>query len=169
MFGILLYKNNASVQNLISPIFHKDFTDKISSKIDTSLNLDFSSSKQLPSLEKVPRYLVYNANTGKVYYSKQSNQKISPASFTKLLSAQVALDFIPEDKTIIVHPESINKVPTVLGLKPGEVFLVSDILRGAIATSGNDAAQVLADESSRSIGATNQEFLYYMNNPPFNF
>ncbi len=162
-FSFLLYKNNTSVQELISPIFHKDFTDKISIKIDTSLKLDFTNSKELPSLEAVPRYLVYNAHTGKVYYSKQSNQRISPASFTKLLSAQVALDFISADKTITVSSESLNKVPTILGLKPGEKFLVSEILRGAIATSGNDAAQVLADESARSIGATNQEFLYYMN------
>ncbi len=163
VFAFLLYKNNTSVQNLISPIFHKDFTDKIITKIDNGLKLDFNNAKELPSLSTVPRYLVYNSQTGKVYYSKQSNQRISPASFTKLLSAQVALDFISADKTIVVHSESLNKVPTVLGLKAGEEFLVFDILRGAIATSGNDAAQVLADESARSISATNQEFLYYMN------
>ncbi len=166
LFGAGLYfyyPKLANPKSLISPFFHKDFTDKISTKVDTSLKLDFSASKELISLEKVPRYLVYNANTGKVYYSKSANQRISPASFTKLLSAQVALDFIPLSETITVSAESTYKVPTILGLKPGEKFLVSDILRGAIATSGNDAAQVLADESASFLNMSNQEFLYYMN------
>ncbi|MFN3078066.1 MAG: D-alanyl-D-alanine carboxypeptidase family protein, partial [Alphaproteobacteria bacterium] len=163
IFGFYFLKSKLSFKEFVSPIFHRNFTEKISSKIDANFALDFSSSQELITLQKVPRYLVYNAKTGKVYYSKNSNQKISPASFTKLLSAQVALDFIPLTEEITVSADSVEKVPTVLGLKPGEKFIVKDILRGSIATSGNDAAQVLADESIKYLKGTNQEFLYYMN------
>lgn len=163
IFGFYYLKGNSSIEQLISPIFHRDFTEKITTKIDSNFQLDLSTSKELSSLINVPRYLVYNAATRKVYYAKNSNQRISPASFTKLLSAQVALDFIPLTEEITVSVESVQKVPTVLGLKPGEKFLVKDVLRGSIATSGNDAAQVLADESIRYLGGSKQEFLYYMN------
>lgn len=161
--GYYFYKNETTVKDLISPIFHRDFTEKISVKVDNNFKLDYTNSKVLQSLEKVPRYIVYNAESGHVYYSKNADQRMAPASFTKLLSAQVALDFIPPGEEITVSSQSIQKVPTVLGLKPGEKFIVSDILRGAIATSANDAAQVLADESIRYLGGSNQEFLYYMN------
>ena len=157
------WSSGQKIQTLLSPIFQRDFTDKISERISTDFALDFSKSKELTSLSAVPRYMVYNALNNKVYYSKGADQKLSPASFTKLLSAQVALDLIPINEQIIVSSESINKIPTILGLKSGEKFVVKDILRGAIATSANDAAQVLADESARYQKMTNQEFLYYMN------
>lgn len=157
------WSKNQSFQKLLSPIFQHDFTEKIATKIDNSLKLDLSGAKELTSLEKVPRYIVYNSSTGQVYYGKNTNQKLSPASFTKLLSSQVALDFINPNQEITVSSSSLNKVPTVLGLKSGEKFIVEDLLRGAIATSANDAAQVLADESAHSQGVSNQEFIYYMN------
>lgn len=150
--------------SLISPFFlGKDQTDKISQKIDTSLKLDFSKSKELTSLEKVPRYMVYNKDTGVVYYSKGTNEKMSPASFTKLLSTQIVLDFVTPETNITIKPSSIDKVPTILGLKAGEIISVSDLLRGAIATSANDAAQVLADGAADYVSIYPSEFVYYMN------
>ena len=153
-----------NTKKLISPLWlGNSQEDKISQKIDKGLHLDLFQSKELSSIEGVPRYLVYNQETGKVYYSKNSQQKISPASFAKLLSAQVALDLASIDQEIEVHSESINKVPTILDLKAGEKFILKDILRATIATSANDAAQVLADESGRFVNISPQEFIYYMN------
>lgn len=149
---------------LVSPFFiGKDQTDKISQKISGPFNLDFSKSKELTSLEKVPRYLVYNQDTGVVYYSKGADVRMSPASFTKLLSTEVVLDLVTADHKITVDQKSINKVPTILGLKTGEIIPVSDLLRGAIATSANDAAQVLADGAAEAVSISPQEFIYYMN------
>ena len=145
-FGYLYFISQKKGLPLLSPIWERDFTEKIAAKINSSLVLDFQKTKELVPLAKVPRYIVYNSLTGQVYYAKGTDQKISPASFTKLLSAQIALDFIPITEQITVSAESINKVPTILGLKAGESFIVEDLLRGAIATSANDAAQVLADE-----------------------
>lgn len=158
------YMISKRTATLISPFFGgKDETERIAAKIDVSLRLDFSKSKTLSTLEKVPRYLVYNSSTGTVYYAKDADVRISPASFTKLLSAQVALDFISTSEVITVKSKSIAKVPTVLGLKEGESLPVSDLLRGAIATSANDAAQVLADGAAEKLSLYTSEFIYYMN------
>lgn len=148
---------------LISPFSSgKDYTDKISQKISI-FNLDFSKSKELSTLEKVPRYIVFNKDTGLVYYSKNSGVRLAPASFTKLLSSQIVIDLIPLTTQITVESKSIDKVPTVLGLKAGEIISAQDLLRGAIATSANDSAQVLADGAAKEAGIYQNEFIYYMN------
>lgn len=165
IFGVVgyVYLSNRPLL-LVSPFWGgKDQTDKISQRVSSPLLLDFSKSKELDPLAKVPRYLVYNRGTGVAYYSKNSEVRLSPASFTKLLSTQVVLDFVSVDHEIQVESKSINKVPTVLGLKTGEKIAVSDLLRGAIATSANDAAQVLADGAAESASIFPSEFVYYMN------
>ncbi len=150
--------------NLISPFFQgPDQTDKISQKISTTEPLDISSAKTISSLQRIPRYIVYNNDTNRVYYAKGADIRMSPASFTKLLSTQVALDLVPMEYLITATKESIDKVPTVLGLKVGEKLSVSDLLRAAIATSANDAAQTLADGAAKSVGINKTEFIYYMN------
>ena len=150
--------------NLISPFFQgPDQTKKISQKVSISPVLDISQTKTVSSLENIPRYLVYNSDTNKVYYAKGADIRLSPASFTKLLSAQVVLDLVPKEYMITATKESIDKVPTILGLKEGEKISVADLLRGAIATSANDAAQTLADGAAKAVGISKPEFIYYMN------
>lgn len=151
-------------EHLISPFFQgPDQTAKISQKIVAPLNLDISHVKTVSTLESIPRYIVYNNQTGKVYYAKNADVKLAPASFTKLLSTEVALDLVPMDYMITATKDSVNKIPTVLGLKEGEKLSVADLLRGAIATSANDAAETLADGAASAVGISYQEFIYYMN------
>lgn len=149
---------------LISPFFQgPDQTDKISQKISPPFNLDISKAKTLVSLNNIPRYIVYDNNTQKVYYAKGADIRMSPASFTKLLSTEVALDLVPKEYMITATKESVDKIPTVLGLKAGEKLSVADLLRGSIATSANDAAETLADGAAKAVGINPTEFIYYMN------
>ncbi len=140
-----------------------DGGEAIKKRISAPLNLDFAMSTEIESLSTLPRYMVYNADTGKVYYSKATSDFISPASFTKLMSSMVAIDLIPLDTEITATPESINKVPTILELKAGEIMPASELLRAAIATSANDAAQTLADGAAKKAGLTQKEFIKLMN------
>lgn len=149
---------------LVSPFFQgPDQTSKISQKIAPAFNLDVSHAKTVSSLDNIPRYLVYNDQTGQVYYAKNADVRLAPASFTKLLSTEVSLDFVPMEYMITATKESVDKIPTVLGLKAGEKLSVADLLRGAIATSANDAAQTLADGAAKAVGISQPEFIYYMN------
>ena len=153
-----------SQTKLISPFFQgPDQTAKISQKIAPAFNLDVSHAKTISSLENIPRYLVYNDHTGQVYYAKNADVRMAPASFTKLLSTEVALDLVPLEYMITATKESVDKIPTILGLKVGEKLSVADLLRGAIATSANDAAQTLADGAAKAVGISQPEFIYYMN------
>lgn len=144
---VLAYFYVQNNQPLVSPfagIWH-DGTDLINKKITSPLNLDFARSTELDSLSTIPRYIVYNADTGQVYHAKGTTDLMAPASFTKLISTQVDLDLIPLDQVITVDKKATEKIPTILGIKEGEKISAADLLRGAIATSANDAAQALAD------------------------
>ena len=164
ILGLIFILPQILKSDLVSPFFQgPDQTEKISQKIASPLTLDVSQAKTVSSLENIPRYLVYNSDTNKVYYAKSAEVRLSPASFTKLLSAQVALDLVPKEYMITATKESIDKVPTVLGLKEGEKLSVADLLRGAIATSANDAAQTLSDGAAKAVGISKPEFIYYMN------
>lgn len=150
---------------LLSPFagFTDDRSSLVHQKITPPLSLDFSTAPTLPVLDTVPRYIVYNSDTHQVYYAKNVTEYFSPASFTKLLSSQVALDMISPDASITATAKSVDKIPTVLGIKVGEVFTAAELLRGAIATSGNDAAQTLTDGAALANNLSPTDFVHLMN------
>jgi len=151
--------------SLISPksSHSLDLTSKLGSKISKPPNLDYSKSETLPSLNNIPRYLSYNSETQIVYAAKNQQESFSPASFTKLLTTQIALDLVNPEQYITATVNSVNKVPTILGLKPGEQLTVSDLVRASIATSANDAAQTLAEGIANLYGKPLTDFIDLIN------
>ena len=149
----------------MSPLvsYNIDLQSRLTANVSAPLKIDLSNAKQISSLENIPRYMVYNSDSGKVYYAKSVDQKFSPASFTKLLSTQVVLDLVSPEQLITATTESVDKVPTVLGIRPGEQLTISELLRGAIATSANDAAQTLADGTISLYGLDRKSFIDLMN------
>lgn len=144
-------RQNKTTLPLLSPmarINRPDLTDKLTQRVNTSFSLDFTRSTQLSTVSDKVSYLVFNANTGRVYLSKNTQVRMAPASFTKLMTAQVTLDIVSPDTQIETTKTSIDKVPTILGLKLGEKLTVEELLRGSIATSANDAAATLAEGSA---------------------
>lgn len=76
-------------------------------------------------------------------FSRNENEKLFPASTTKILAALVALDVYKADQVITVK-KTIDD-GQVMGLVIGEKITVENILYGMLVHSGNDAAYVLAD------------------------
>ena len=168
VFGAVVFiARNLYLSNrpLIKPfdLLYDDQSSKVLKKIAPPLNLDFSKAQTLSSLETVPRYLVYHSQTGQVYFAKNATDVFMPASFTKLMTAQVALDLVPLETKITATKDSVNKEPTILEMKVGEKFTVAELLRGTIATSANDAAQTLADGAAQESGLKPKDFIHLMN------
>lgn len=93
-----------------------------------------------------------NLNNKVVVYEKDSNQKMSPASTTKIMTYIITAENVSDlDNTFVTIKEDvisgIDPESTVMGLSThiGGQVSVKDLLYGLMLPSGNDAALVLAD------------------------
>lgn len=86
---------------------------------------------------------VIDVPSATVLLAKNSDQKVSPASTTKLMTALVARDIFDLDQVLTVRSQPTN-VGHTIGFQAGEEFLFPDLLKALLVNSGNDAAEVLA-------------------------
>lgn len=106
--------------------------------------------------------IVMNADTGEVLLAKNADERMYPASTTKLMTLLIALTRGNLKKSVTV-PESADSVPGDSSRVPvhaGEVMPYSDLLFGLMIKSGNDAANAVATLTSGSI----PKFVNAMNN-----
>lgn len=105
---------------------------------------------KLPSLDEVQAasYCVYDKTTGEIILSSNPDAQIYPASMTKIMTAQLALDYLDTDDMVTVSQNAIDATTsdsTLMGLSVGENVKISELLYGMLLPSGNDAANVLAE------------------------
>lgn len=116
--------------------------------------------------------------SGKVLYEKNTDEKLAPASMTKLASMLMVMEAIDngnlkfEDK-VTISEEAANMGGSQVFLQAGEVYTVYDLLKSVAIASGNDAVVALAEKIGGSqsgfidmlnkrlkeIGATNTNFV----------
>lgn len=116
--------------------------------------------------------------SGKVLYEKNADEKLAPASMTKLASMLMVMETIDngnlkfEDK-VTISEEAANMGGSQVFLQAGEVYTVYDLLKSVAIASGNDAVVALAEKIGGSqsgfvdmlnkrlkeIGATNTNFV----------
>lgn len=85
----------------------------------------------------------------KVIFEREGDQKIYPASMTKIMTAIVALEKIPDLNTKIEIPASIfpelqRANASMAGFRPGEVVPLIDVIYGILLPSGAEASVGLA-------------------------
>jgi D-alanyl-D-alanine carboxypeptidase len=102
--------------------------------------------------------VLVDAASGAMLYSKNSNERAAPASLTKMMTALVALEHADLAQKITAS-ERVYVEPVVIGLDPGEVMSLEDLLYGLLLPSGNDAAIAIAE----GVGGTQARFVGWMN------
>ena len=87
------------------------------------------------------------------YLSGSENEKVYPASITKLMTAYVALQFLSDDQLITAGDalDLVGPGSSVAEIKKGDVLTTSQLVAGLLLPSGNDAAYILAVEAGRII------------------
>ncbi|MCL2337433.1 MAG: D-alanyl-D-alanine carboxypeptidase [Firmicutes bacterium] len=103
--------------------------------------------------------LVMDAENGQVLYSKEADQKMYPASTTKIMTALVALENSSLDEMVAVSPTAAAVDGSRVGLQPGEKLPMEDLLYMLMLTSANDSAEAIAEHISGSA----QQFAQLMN------
>lgn len=84
-----------------------------------------------------------DVDSAAILLDKNSHQKLAPASTTKIMTALVAIDTFPLDQVITIK-DNPTKIGHVIGFNQGEKFTVGDMLKALLINSGNDAAEILA-------------------------
>ena len=95
--------------------------------------------------------ILIEESTGTILYGKNEEQKMYPASMTKVLTALVALDYFKPEELIKVGHE-INEISldsSKAGHIVGETLTMKNAIRGLIIPSGNDSANVIAANVAR--------------------
>lgn len=111
-------------------------------------------------------YLV-DVLSGKVLFEKNKEQKISPASITKIMTAIIAFDLIKKGDLKLEEKFKVSKNAWRMSSKgfssmfimPNDRVSVENLLKGIIIVSGNDACIALAE----GIAGTEEEFVNMMN------
>ena len=117
----------------------------------------------LPEMELAAKHsFIYIVETDQFLMLKgEENDKIYPASLTKLFSTYVALLYLDAETKITVGSEtySVSKDSSIAGLTPGDVLTVRQLVQAMLLPSGNDAAMTLATAAGRVL-AKNQKLPY---------
>ncbi|MBR2417333.1 MAG: D-alanyl-D-alanine carboxypeptidase [Clostridia bacterium] len=99
----------------------------------------------------------YCATTGEMLFSHNIEEKIAPASLTKLLTASVALFYVDGETEFTVGTELslLNPRSSLCLIKKGHRLTLRDLITGLLLPSGNDAAYTIAVNVARKIGGEN--------------
>lgn len=92
----------------------------------------------------------------RILYSKNENEKMYPASTTKILTAILTIENCNLEDIVTVPYEAIASIPSgysIAALQAGEQLTVKQLLQLLLVHSANDAANVLAYHVSGSIEA----------------
>ncbi len=103
---------------------------------------------------KAPNLLLAETKTGKILYEKKADEKIYPASITKLMTAILVVENCELDDIAVVSENAVKSVPSGYvnaNLQVGEELTIEDLMYVMLIPSANDAANVLAEHVGGSI------------------
>lgn len=108
--------------------------------------------------------LLMDYNTGRVIFALNENEKLPPASVTKIMTLLLAMEAIEKgkitfDSKIVISEYAASMGGTQVYLEPGETQRVEDLIRAVIIRSANDAAVALGE----GISGSNESFIKLMN------
>jgi D-alanyl-D-alanine carboxypeptidase (penicillin-binding protein 5/6) len=105
-----------------------------------------NDSNPTPSHLEAGAVVLMDEKTGNVLYSKKAEQRMYPASTTKIMTAWIAIEKGKLQDRITVGDEVQLRTPeeSSAGLVEGQVLTLQDLLAALMLPSGNDAARTIA-------------------------
>ncbi|MBQ1186793.1 MAG: D-alanyl-D-alanine carboxypeptidase [Clostridia bacterium] len=103
-------------------------------------------------------------NTGKVLYEQDADQKLAPASITKVMTLILVMEALEEGKIKLDTKVTASEHAASLGgsqiwLEPGEVMTIDELLKATVIASANDATVALAE----AVSGSEEAFVQKMN------
>ena len=116
-----------------------------------------------PSLA-VKAYLLTDFNSGTIIAMHKKDERVEPASLTKIMTAYVTFDAIQQghlklDQTLPVSEKAWKVEGSKMFIEPNKPVTVDELLHGMIIQSGNDASITLAE----GVAGSEEQFAQMMN------
>ena len=104
--------------------------------------------------------LVMDYNTGEVYWEKNMNSQMYPASTTKMMTAILAIENISDfNKKIVISKNASGSNNSSITFRKGDEITLIDLLKAALIVSTNNAAFALGEY----VAGDNKKFVEMMN------
>ncbi|MGH0523783.1 serine-type D-Ala-D-Ala carboxypeptidase DacF [Bacillus cereus] len=123
------------------------------------------TEKTTPKLaEQASSAIVIEQDTGKVLFDKNPNEKLPPASMTKIMTMLLIMEQVEKGKLKLTDKVRASEHAASMGgsqifLEPGEEMTVNEMLKGIAIASGNDASVAVAEH----IAGSEEGFVNMMN------
>lgn len=113
---------------------------------------------------KAKSAILMEVNTGRILYEMNSDEKLPPASITKIMSLLLVMEAIDSSKMSLEDVISASEHACSMGgsqiwLEPGESMTVDDLLKAAVIASANDATVALGE----TVAGSEEGFVAMMN------
>ena len=121
--------------------------------------------EELNLAENAQSAIMIEASTGEILYKKKSNERLAPASMTKIMSLILIMENIENGRLkwndiVVVSKNASSMGGSQIFLETNEMMSVEDLVKGICIASGNDATVALAEKIAGTEGA----FVKLMNN-----
>lgn len=129
------------------------------------LNPFWVKADELSLAEKAKSAILIEASTGKILFEKNVDEKLHPASMTKMMSMLLIMEAIEDniikwDQVVTVSENASGMGGSQILLETNEKMTVKDLFKGVAIASGNDAVVALAETVAGSVS----NFVSMMNN-----
>ena len=106
--------------------------------------------------ESAKSAILIEASTGKILFEKNADEKLHPASMTKMMSMLLIIEAIESgvikwDQIVQVSENASSMGGSQILLETGEKMSVRDLFKGVAIASGNDAVVALAETVAGSV------------------
>ncbi|WP_010248343.1 D-alanyl-D-alanine carboxypeptidase family protein [Acetivibrio cellulolyticus] len=128
----------------------------------TILNMNINTAKAEPLNIDAKAYILIDSKTGQVISEYNADQKLYPASTTKIMTAIIGIENADPEQLMTVSQYAINNIGPGgmnIGLLPGEQLKFKDVLNALLVRSANETAYVIAE----NVGPTPEAFFAKMN------
>jgi len=105
-----------------------------------------------------PSAILMDAATGTVLFEKNANERLAPASVTKIMTLLLVMEALDSgrigwDDTVIASETAAGKGGSQIYLEVGEQMSMDDMLKSVVVSSANDCATALAEHVAGSESA----------------
>jgi len=133
-------------------VINTTFVDKIRAKESSPPTLNSEAA------------ILMDANSGEIFYEKNADVSMYPASLTKIATAIYAIENGKLDDMVTVSKNATKADGTTVFLEEGEQVPLKKLIQGLLINSGNDAGTAIAEHLSGSVEQFSKDLNAYFKN-----